>query len=206
MLLLYAIIHSKRSHICHALSFQKHLLIICTSERSERALRIIFHVWKINVFLLRYYPFQKKSHLSRIILSETFTYNMHEWAKRASAQNHCVFSFLTDVTGKVRFISQYTCTLFSEQYHVQVDVKAKISLCQHCLINYFGISLLSLIMTFSAHFYHCRYHAIAASLFIYLSRGCYYCYHLLPFLTCSLAHLLSCSTCSLIGCWVTEGT
>ena len=31
-------------HICHALSFQKHSLIICSSERSERALRDIVYL------------------------------------------------------------------------------------------------------------------------------------------------------------------
>ena len=110
-----------RSHICHALSFQKHLLTICTSERSERALRIIVYF-----------------HFSR-------TYVCHNF------------------TSKVRFISQYT--LFFEQYHLQVDVKAKISLCHYCLMNYVGISLLSLILTFSAHFYHCRYIVIVEVMF-----------------------------------------
>ena len=47
--------------------------------------------------------------------------------------------------------------------------------------------------------------AEAASLFIYLSRGCYYyCYHLLScslgqLLTCSLAHLLTCSLAHLLN-------
>ena len=35
---------NNRSHICHALSFQKHSLIICSSERSERALRTIVYL------------------------------------------------------------------------------------------------------------------------------------------------------------------
>ena len=46
-------------------------------------------------------------------------------------------------------------TLFFEQYryHLQVDVKDKISLCGHCLMNYFGIiSLLSVILKFFSTF------------------------------------------------------
>ena len=49
------------------------------------------------------------------------------------------------VTSNVCFISQYTLFIEQYRYHLQVDVKAKISLCGHCLMNYFGISLLSLI-------------------------------------------------------------
>ena len=97
------------------------------------------------MLLLRYYMFQiTKLHLSCLILSETFTYDMRERAKRASVQNHRVFSFLRNVrkvTSNVRFISHYTLFFEQYRYHLQVDVRAKISLCGHCLINYFGITL-----------------------------------------------------------------
>ena len=56
--------------------------------------------------------------------------------------------------------SQYTLFFEQYRYHLQVDVKAKISLCGHCLMNYFDISLLPLILTFSAPFSHCHYHVI----------------------------------------------
>ena len=82
--------------------------------------------------------------LSCIVLSETFTDNMRERALRIIV--YFISQERTYVTSNVRFISQYT--LFCNQYiyHLQVDVKAKISLCGHCLMNYFGISLLSLIL------------------------------------------------------------
>ena len=87
--------------------------------------------------------------------------------ERASAQNHRVFSFLRNVrmSQVIRFISQYTLFFEQYRYHLQVD-KAKISLCEHCLMNYFGISLLSLILTFSAHFSHCHYHVIVEVMFL----------------------------------------
>ena len=109
-------IQNNRSHICHALSFEKHLLTICASERSES---------------------------SCIFISQERTY----------------------VTSNVRFISQYTLFFEQYRYHLQVDVKAKISLCGP-LINYFGISLLSLILTFSSHFSHCHYHVIVEVMFL----------------------------------------
>ena len=48
------------------------------------------------MFLLSYYRFQ----ITEVtFLSETFTYDMRERAKRASAQNHRVFSFLRNNEG-----------------------------------------------------------------------------------------------------------
>ena len=101
-------IPNNRIYICYALSFQKHVLIICASERSERALRIIV-----------YFHF-----------SETYL--------RMS-------QVMYDLSANIHFIEQY-------RDHLQVYLKAKISLCGHCLMNYFGISLLSLILTFSSTF------------------------------------------------------
>ena len=91
------------------------------------------------MFLLSYYLLQiTEVILSCIILSETFTYNMRERALR--------------IIVTVHFFSQYTLFFEQYKYHLQVDVKAKISLCGHCLINYFGISLLSSILTFFSTF------------------------------------------------------
>ena len=67
------------------------------------SLTVISHVIVEVMFLLRLKqvllsrPNNKKSHLPYIILSETFTYDMREWAKWASAHNHHVFSFLRNV-------------------------------------------------------------------------------------------------------------
>ena len=78
------------------------------------------------MFLIRYYRFQiTEVTLLCIILSETYAYNIGERAKRASAKNHHVFSFLrnvlTYVTSNVRFISQYTSFFEQYRYHLQID-------------------------------------------------------------------------------------
>ena len=124
------------------------------------------------MFLLRYYRFQIRSHICHALSHYPFRNIYLQYARASEAsersESSCIFISheRTYVTSKVRFISQYT--LFFEQYHLQVDVKAKISLCHYCLMNYVGISLLSLILTFSAHFYHCRYIVIVEVMFPFM--------------------------------------
>ena len=60
------------------------------------------------MFLLLLSILNNKSHLLCIILSETFTYNMRERVKRASAQNHRVFSAIN--TGVANVGGRKQCT------------------------------------------------------------------------------------------------
>ena len=71
---------------------------------------------------------------------------MRERAKRASAQNHHVFSFLRNVR-----LSQVIYTLSTNTHYSSGNINincnyyinAKISLFGHCRMNYFGINVLS---------------------------------------------------------------
>ena len=102
------------------------------------------------MFLLRIIGSQ---HLSCIILSETFTYNMRKRALRIIVYFHfsgtyvCHAQLMYALSGNIHYSSSnidITCK--------NIDVEAKISLCGHCLMNYFGLRLFSSILTFFSAF------------------------------------------------------
>ena len=115
-------------------------------------------------FLLRYYRFQmtEVTFVMRYPLRNIYLKYARTSEASERSESSCFFisQESTYVSSNVRFISQYTLFFEQYRYHLQVDVKPKISLCENCLMIYFGISLLSLILTFSAHFSHCHYRVI----------------------------------------------
>ena len=130
------------------------------------------------MFLLRYYRFQ----ITEVTFVMHYPFrNIYLWYARASeaserSESSCIFisQERTYVTSNVSFISQYTLFFEQYRYHLQVDVKAKISLCGHCLMNYFGISLLSLILIFFSTFLSLSSRYCGSHVSITTFNNCFY--------------------------------